>query len=64
MRPDSGSCIATNQSKIEKTMMTSQFGNMTSSTNFLMSMYLLSSLDSGLSYTSVSCLVLVLVEYY
>ena len=58
-RPDSGFRIVPNWAKIQKMTMTPQFADMASSLNFLnVAVFLVSSLVTGPSFTSISLLVL------
>ena len=58
MRPESGFWIVSNWPEIEKITMTSQFLDMTSSSNFLtFFLFLLSSLDTSPSFMLISSLV-------
>ena len=62
--PESGLRIAPNWPKIRKMTMTSQFSNMTSSSNFFdVVLFLLSSLVTGPSFMSISSLVLELWQF-
>ena len=58
MRPDSGFWIAPDWTQLGKMAMTSQFSDMTSSSNFFYAvLFLLSSLVTGTSFMSISSLV-------
>ena len=62
--PESGLRIAPNWPKIRKMTMTSQFSDMTSSSNFFdVVLFLLSSLVTGPSFMSISSLVLELWQF-
>ena len=62
--PESGLPIAPNWPKIRKMTMTSQFSDMTSTSNFFdVVLFLLSSLVTGLSFMSISLLVLELWQF-
>ena len=62
--PESGLRIAPNWPKIQKMTMTSQFSDMTSTSNFFdVVLFLLSSLVTGPSFMSISSLVLELWQF-
>ena len=63
--PESGLRTAPNWPKIRKMTMTSQFSDMTSTSNFFdVVLFLLSSLVTGPSFMSISSLVLELWQFY
>ena len=62
--PESGLRTAPNWPKIRKMTMTSQFSDMTSTSNFfVVDLFLLSTLVAGLSFMSISSLVLELWQF-
>ena len=61
--PESGLRIAPNWPKIRKMTMTSQFSDMTSTSNFFDVLFHLSSLVTGRSFMSISSLVLELWQF-